>query len=141
MDGFYLDSYAELERLRKRDKVLTWLLAGLIILGMIIGTRLYMVEKQAAALRAENQYPVQIVSSTGSTFGGMKCCTGKAAGQQANLMAIKKASIDFYRRKYRDVSTVQAQVRDYGCHVQCDIIKDGKVIRSFSYRDGKFEEL
>ncbi|MDA8235260.1 MAG: hypothetical protein M0Z31_10755 [Clostridia bacterium] len=137
MDDFLSYSPGELARLRKRDKVLTWMLTVLIILGIIIGTRLYVVERKAASLQMDSKF----LAGTVSTTGYMQCCTSKTRGQRVDLQAINQAGIDYYRQKYRDSSEVKALVKDFGCHVKCDIIKDGKVIKSFYFRDGKFEEV
>ncbi|MHB8172306.1 MAG: hypothetical protein ACYDG6_12300 [Thermincolia bacterium] len=136
MDDF-LYSPGELARLRKRDKVLTWMLIVLMILGMVIGARLYVVERKAAVLQAETKYRAGAVSASGY----MQCCTSKTSGQRLDLQAINQASIDYYRQKYQDNSEIKVRVKDFGCHVKCDIIKDGRIIKSFYYRDGKFEEV
>jgi len=36
---------------------------------------------------------------------------------------------------------VEARVTDYGCHVQVDIEKGGRVVKSYAYQDGEALEL
>ena len=85
-----LYSPGELARLRKKDKVLTWMLIILIILGLVIGTRLYLVERKAADLQAETKFRAGTVSAAGY----MQCCTSKTSSQRVDLQAINQASID-----------------------------------------------
>lgn len=72
----------------------------------------------------------------GSGAGG--CGTKRDAG--ALDPALKRdasaAAIDAYRKANPADIGVTAQVVDYGCHIQVDIEKGGKVVRSYTYQDG-----
>lgn len=53
----------------------------------------------------------------------------------------EKEAVAYYREKYGDAN-VTARAVNYGCHVQIDILKDGKVVKSLSYfGSGQFYEL
>lgn len=72
----------------------------------------------------------------GSGAGG--CGTKRDAG--ALDPALKRdasaAAIDAYRKANPADKEVTAQVIDYGCHIQVDIEKGGKVVRSYTYQNG-----
>ena len=46
------------------------------------------------------------------------------------------AALVAYRKTNPAEKDVAAQVTDYGCHLQVDIEKGGRVVRSYSYQDG-----
>jgi hypothetical protein len=46
------------------------------------------------------------------------------------------AAIDAYRKTSPAEKDVVVQVTDYGCHLQVDIEKGGKVVRSYTYQNG-----
>jgi hypothetical protein len=74
--------------------------------------------------------------AVGSGCGGKQVAVGpldpqlKAEASGAALAAYRKTN-----PAEKDV--VAAQVTDYGCHVQVDIEKRGKVVKSYSYQDGQ----
>lgn len=52
------------------------------------------------------------------------------------------AALDAYRTAHpAEQQGLVARVTDYGCHVQVDIEKVGKIVASYSYRDGKVSEI
>ncbi|MCR4403119.1 MAG: hypothetical protein NUW12_10175 [Firmicutes bacterium] len=55
---------------------------------------------------------------------------------------IRQEVLTYYRSRYRDDDPgVSTQVTDYGCHVGVDVVKDGKVVKSFAYfGEGQFYE-
>ena len=47
------------------------------------------------------------------------------------------AALAAYRKTNPAEKDVAAQVTDYGCHVQVDIEKGGKIVRSYIYQNGR----
>ncbi|MGC8810873.1 MAG: SurA N-terminal domain-containing protein, partial [bacterium] len=56
--------------------------------------------------------------------------------EKASLAALKA-----YKKKNPDAQNLTAKVKDYGCHIQVDIEKDGLVVKSYVYQNGEVEEL
>ena len=84
---------------------------------------------------------------SGGSAGGGGCggrggggCGGKQAAAGPLDPQLKSeasaAALDAYRKTNPAEKDVAARVTDYGCHVQVDIEKGGKVVRSYSYQDG-----
>lgn len=51
------------------------------------------------------------------------------------------AALQAYRKYNPDSQNLTAKVTDYGCHIQVDIQKDGKVVKSYIYQNGEVEDL
>lgn len=68
------------------------------------------------------------------------CCGSERAGAGTST-ALEQAALNAYRVGTGDQSVVQAKVIDYGCHVQADIYKDGRRVRSYVLRDGQWAEI
>ena len=61
-------------------------------------------------------------------------------GSQAENEA-KKAALEAYQKSNPAENGVTAKVTDYGCHMQVDIQKEGKIVKSYSYQGGKIFEM
>lgn len=70
----------------------------------------------------------------GDGCGGKQATAGPLDPQLKNEASA--AALNAYRKTNPAEKDVAAQVTDYGCHVQVDIEKGGKVVRSYSYQDG-----
>jgi hypothetical protein len=83
------------------------------------------------------------------------CCSSKASsgvgrcgGQTATPQAAdpktereaQRAALEAFQKTNPAEKRVTAEVMDYGCHMQVDIQKEGRVIKSYSYQNGKVEE-
>jgi len=91
--------------------------------------------------------------SSASLLGGSCCATGgpsggssapsRAGGQldPETESQAKKAAIETYQRVNPADKEVTAKVTDYGCHIQVDIQKEGKIVKSYSYQGGKAFEI
>jgi hypothetical protein len=53
----------------------------------------------------------------------------------------KKAALEAFQKGHPADQGVSARVTDYGCHIQVDIQKEGKVVKSYSYQGGKAFEI
>ncbi|MGE5549785.1 MAG: SurA N-terminal domain-containing protein [Bacteroidota bacterium] len=57
------------------------------------------------------------------------------------LKEAEEEALKYYRNKYGPDKGVTAKAANYGCHIQVDIIKNGKVIKSFGYGGGEVYEI
>ncbi|MGE5528560.1 MAG: SurA N-terminal domain-containing protein [Patescibacteria group bacterium] len=65
--------------------------------------------------------------------------TGAAGGDI--LAEAEREALKYYRNKYGAGKDVTAKAANYGCHIQVDIIKNGKVIKSLGYGGGQVYEI
>jgi len=75
---------------------------------------------------------------TGGGGGGTLGNAGQAG--DSKLKQIEKAAIDWYAQQTGD-RDVTAEVKDFGCHHEIDIKKNGKVVSELSFRNGQFSSL
>ncbi len=73
------------------------------------------------------------------------CSTGCGGGRirplDPKIEADAKAKgLEYYQKKTQKKGAT-AKVTNYGCHVQVDIIEDGKVVVSLTYRQGEVQEI
>lgn len=75
--------------------------------------------------------------------GGTGGCGTKQSGPLDPELKSKAsaAALDAYREAHPADKGMDAKVTDYGCHVQVDIEKEGKVVASYSYSNGKVSEI
>lgn len=52
----------------------------------------------------------------------------------------KDAALSAYRKGQPGAKGVSARALDMGCHIQVDIEKEGRIVRSYAYRDGRVTE-
>jgi hypothetical protein len=81
------------------------------------------------------------------TTAKASCCkTGCGGSSRARSLdpkieqEAKAKALEFYERKTQKKGA-NAQVTDFGCHIQVDIIEEGKVALSLTYRDGEVQEI
>lgn len=53
----------------------------------------------------------------------------------------KKVALEAYQKTNPAQKGVTAKVTDYGCHIQVDIQKEGRTVKSYSYQGGKAFEI
>jgi hypothetical protein len=74
------------------------------------------------------------------------CCRTGCGGGRAQPLDPKIESnaktkgLEYYENKTQKKGA-NARVTDFGCHIQVDIIEDGKVVVSLTYRDGEVQEI
>lgn len=108
---------------------------AIIALFLAISTT-YAVKK----LRADN-IPEQTASSDFKTTGtgcGSGCCSTGA--QDTSLEGIQKQAADYYMNMYRD-RDFSVTVKDFGCHQEAYIIKNGNTVKTLSISGGKVYEI
>ena len=52
----------------------------------------------------------------------------------------KAKALEYYEKKTQKKGSI-ARVTDFGCHIQVDIIEDGKVVVSLTYKQGEVQEI
>jgi predicted nucleic acid-binding Zn ribbon protein len=98
--------------------------------------------KAKAAARIETYEKLEPVSTAKAA-----CCTsgcggsGKAQPLDPKIEEDAKAKgLEYYAKKTQKKGA-NARVTDFGCHVQVDIIEDGKVVVSLTYKQGNVQEI
>jgi len=84
----------------------------------------------------------QVFSQTGCC--GKGCGSGgpqssQTAPQLSETDAAIKVALTYYQQKYGD-SSVSATAKDYGCHIEVTIIKEGQPIKTLTYVNGQIYE-
>jgi len=77
----------------------------------------------------------------GGSSGG--CSGGGGTPRQADPgieREAQTAALKTFQKSNPGEKGVTAKVTDYGCHIQVDVQKEGRVIKSYSYQNGKIEE-
>jgi hypothetical protein len=106
---------------------------AVIALFLVISTT-YAVKK----LRADN-IPEQTASSDFKTTGtGCSCCGSGA--QDTSIEGIQKQAANYYMNMYRD-RDFSVTVKDFGCHQEAYIIKNGNTVKTLSISGGKVYEI
>jgi len=87
-----------------------------------------------------------------SALGG-GCCSPGGSGSVGNQYRpggpvdpktereAKKVALEAYQKANPSEKGVTAKVTDYGCHIQVDIQKEGRIVKSYSYQGGKAFEI
>jgi hypothetical protein len=80
--------------------------------------------------------------SGGGCGSGGECGGNRVAGVADPGLKEKAgaAALGEYRKKDPAGEGVEARVTDYGCHVQVDIEKGGRVVKSYTYQNGQVFE-
>jgi D-Tyr-tRNAtyr deacylase len=73
------------------------------------------------------------------------CCNSGCGGRARSLdpkieKEAKAKALDYYEKKTQKKGA-SARVTDFGCHIQVDIIEDGKVVVSLTYKQGEVQEI
>jgi len=80
------------------------------------------------------------------TLGGSAGCSGRQSYGGLPVdpnteSQAKKIALEAYRKTNPSEQEVIAKVTDYGCHIQVDIHREGKVEKSYTYQGGKVFEI
>jgi hypothetical protein len=91
-------------------------------------------------------------AGSSSVLGG-GCCSPDGSGSLGNQYRpggpvdpktegeAKKVALEAYQKANPADKRVTAKVTNYGCHIQVDIQKDGKIVKSYTYQGGKAFEI
>jgi hypothetical protein len=110
---------------------------------------------QARARASVAVYTQDSGLARGASAGGGACCASGGGSAGRGGCGLKSngpvdpelqskastAGLAEFRRTNPQDKGVAAKVTDYGCHIQVDIEKNGKIVQSYSYRDGKVSEI
>jgi len=78
----------------------------------------------------------------GGPSGGPGASSGRDGPMDSQTESeAKKAALEAFQKGHPADQGVSARVTDYGCHIQVDIQKEGKVVKSYSYQGGKAFEI
>jgi len=79
----------------------------------------------------------------GRAGGGTGGCGTKQSGPLDPALKTNAgaAALEAYRQTHPAEKGLETKVTDYGCHVQVDIEKEGKIVASYSYSNGKVSEI
>ncbi len=80
-----------------------------------------------------------ILARSGSG-GGCGGCSTASRGAAVSLEQLRRLGLEYYAANYGDTA-VEAQVRDFGCHQEIYILKNGQVVKRLAYRGGQLYEL
>jgi len=81
-----------------------------------------------------------------STAKASCCSSGCGGGGRARPLdpkiekEAKTKALDYYEKKTQKKGQ-SARVTNFGCHIQVDIIEDGKVVVSLTYKQGEVQEI
>lgn len=83
---------------------------------------------------------VRIALAEQWTAADYSCCSGvRGTAVKGDGKEAADAGIRYWREKYGD-EPVTARTTDYGCHIQVDIVKENKIVRSLRYQGGVISE-
>jgi hypothetical protein len=74
------------------------------------------------------------------------CCRSGCGGGRAQPLdpriekEAKAKGLEYYEKKTQKKGAI-ARATNFGCHIQVDIIEDGKVVVSLTYRQGEVQEI
>jgi SurA-like N-terminal domain len=77
---------------------------------------------------------------------GSCCKSGLGGGGRVKALdpkiekEAKAKGLEYYEKKTKKKGA-SAKVTDFGCHIQIDIVEDGKVVVSLTYRQGQVQEI
>jgi hypothetical protein len=80
------------------------------------------------------------------TTAKASCCRSGCGGGRAQLLdpkiekEAKAKGLEYYERKTQKKGAT-AKITNFGCHIQVDIIEDGKVAISLTYNQGEIQEI
>lgn len=76
--------------------------------------------------------------------GSSNSCMVSRPGKQLDAKTesdARKVALDAFQKEHPREQEITAKVTDYGCHIQVDIQKEGRIIKSYSYREGKVFDI
>jgi hypothetical protein len=98
-----------------------------------------------------------VIYVSGDSLGSLssspgECCSGGGSGcvgqsrpggpvDPKTESEAKKVALAAYQKSNPAEKGVAAKVTNYGCHIQVDMQKDGKIVKSYTYQSGKVFEI
>lgn len=143
MDDKFYEFYEREENTQRRERFFFFIAGATVVILIILGLNIWFNLKEA---QANNGYYVQSLAyaPTGASGGGCGMSGGGCGStglSSASLPEIQQQALAYYRQQTGDQSQVDVKVQDFGCHVQADVFKNGKKVKSYAFRDGQFNEV
>lgn len=129
-----------------KDTILSAVLGALIILS---GSAIALIVVQQDTRAANYSTPPCQTASAAKLgcrgAGQGKCgnCTRQGAtgdAQPTDMKGLEKAVSEYYQNKY-DGKDFNVEIKDFGCHQEAYIIKDGQPVKRFSISGGAIYEV
>jgi hypothetical protein len=97
--------------------------------------------KTKAKARIETYEKLQPISTARASCCRSGCGGGRAQPLDPKIEKEAKAKgLEYYEKKTQKKGA-SARVTNFGCHIQVDIIEDGKVVVSLTYKQGEVQEI
>ena len=97
--------------------------------------------KAKAKARIETYEKLEPISTAKASCCRSGCGGGRAQPLDPKIEKEAKAKgLEYYERKTQKKGAT-AKVTNFGCHIQVDIIEDGKVVISLTYNQGEVQEI
>ena len=97
--------------------------------------------KAKAKARIETYEKLEPVSTAKASCCKSGCGGGRAQPLDPKIEKEAKAKALEYYEKKTQKKGASAKVTNFGCHIQVDIIEDGKVVTSLTYNQGEVREI
>ncbi len=81
--------------------------------------------------------------STGGSFpvaAGGSCCSAGSL-QSGGDEALAQGAVDYYRESGGDITGIQASVDDFGCHQEISLMRDGELVKRYSFLGSEFIDI
>lgn len=147
------DVQEELDKLRAKNRLFTYAFIGILTLGLLSGTVLYARQRADAEM---SRYFGSYYNASYTAAGGGGGCGGGTAGNAGGcgsggaggcgggggilkqggptLADLEKQGLAAYTKE-TGKKDVTAKAKDFGCHIQVDILDgNSKILKSYGYR-------
>ncbi len=111
--------------------------------NQLFGQWLAQVKAKSKIETYEKLEPVSTAKASSCCGSGGGGCGGGGRAQALDPKVEKEAmakGLEYYEKKTRKKGA-SAKVTDFGCHIQVDIVENGKVVVSLTYRQGEVQEI
>jgi hypothetical protein len=103
-------------------------------------------QKAKVAIYNSGDSPIGLSSSMeGCCRPGGSVCVGQSRPRgpidPKTEREAKKIALEAYQKTNPSEKGVESKVTNYGCHIQVDIQKEGKTVKSYTYKGGKVFEI
>jgi hypothetical protein len=118
-------------------------LVALMILAVSLVAASALAIQKYAGFEKPNLFGFNSVSAPGSP--GCACCSKNGASRGdgpglSPLEAAKRTALEYYSARYGD-RDVAVEVKDFGCHMEAYILKNGTVVKRLNMANGNIDEI
>lgn len=119
----------------KRKPVGTLVLTMILVLAMLV---VFIFINSGLAARTGESVEDMPPNTAAAGTGG--CCRSDNT-VPADTDPLAQAAIDYYRESGGDISGIQAVVDDFGCHQEVSLIRDGEIVKRYSYAGSNLVDI